>query len=173
MNRYRRSIANRVAGGIALFGLILAFTTGSGGPNVPIFFVALALAALIGSLGTPNRASVLGGLHAFVWLLVVAIFISTGSGHIFFLGIVASLLLSIFGRAMFAQHRQSNPAAHHRPPTSYYQPSNRAPEEPQYRGYEQGYQPSTTSEQPAQPLPPSDQYEQPQAQYPQQMPPQQ
>jgi len=171
MNRYRRSTANRVAGGIALFGLILAFTTGSGGPNVPIFFVALAFAALIGSLGTPNRASVLGGLHAFVWLLAVAIFISTGSAHIFFLGIMASILLGIFGRVMFAQHRQNNSAAHHRPVTPYYQPSHRAPEEPQYHGYEQGYRPSTS--QPAEPLPSSDQYEQPQAQYPQQMPPQQ
>ncbi len=173
MNHYRRSTANRVAGGIALFGLILAFTTGSGGLNVPIFFVALALAVLIGSLGTPNRASVLGGLHAFVWLLVVAIFISTGSGHIFVLGIIASILLGIFGRAMFAQHRQNNPVAHNRPARPYYQPSRQAPEESQYRGYEQGYQPSTTNQPAAEPLPPSDQYEQPQAQYPQQMPPQQ
>jgi hypothetical protein len=160
MSRRRRSTANRVAGVIAIVGLILAFTTGPGSVNVPIFFVALAFASLIGSLGTPNRASVFGGLHAFVWLLVVAIFISTGSGHIFFLGIVASLLLWLFDRAMFAQNRPRHPAMRNRPPTPYYQPSHRAPEEPPQRSYEQGYRPSATS-QPAELLPPSDQYEQP------------
>jgi hypothetical protein len=170
MNRHRRTNANGIAGIIVLFGIILAFTTGAGGLNVPIFFVALAFASLVGSLGTPNRASILGGLHAFIWLLVVAVFFSTGSGHIFFLGIIASLLLGIFGRALFAQRGQNNLAAHNRPATPYYQPSNRAPEEPPYRGYEQGYQPAAS--QPAEPLPPADQYEQPRAQYPQQMPPQ-
>jgi hypothetical protein len=171
MSRHRRTNTNGIAGGIVLIGIILAFTTGSDGLNIPIFFVALAFASLVGSLGTLNRASVLGGLHAFVWLLVVATFFATGSGHVFFLGIMASLLLGVFGRALVARRMQSNPGARNRPATPYYQPSNRAHEEPPYRGYEQGYQPSTS--QPAEPLSPADQYEQPQAQYPQQMPPQQ
>jgi hypothetical protein len=171
MSRNRRSNANRIAAGIALLGCILVFTTGSGGLNVPIFFVALAFASLVGSLGTPNRASILGGMHAFIWLLVVAVFISTGSGHVFFLGIISSLLLGLFGSALFANRMQNNPAIRNRPATPYYQPSDKAPEEPSYRGYEQGYR--SPASQPAQPPPPSDQYEQPQAQYPQQMPPQQ
>lgn len=171
MSRDRRSNANRIAAGIVILGLVLVVTTGSGGLNVPIFFVALAFASLVGSLGTPNRASILGGMHAFIWLLVFAGFISTGSGHVFFLGIIASLLLGIFGRALFAHRIQNNPGMRNRPATPYYQPSNKVPEEPLYRGYEQGYQSSAS--QPAQPPPASDQYDQPQAQYPQQMPPQQ
>jgi hypothetical protein len=171
MSRDRRSNANRIAAGIVILGLILVFTTGSGGLNVPIFFVALAFASLVGSLGTPNRASILGGMHAFVWLLIVAAFITTGTAHVFFFGIIASLLLGIFGRALFAHRMPNNPGIRNRPATPYYQPSNKVPEEPSYRGYEQGYQPPAS--QPAQPPPPSDQYDQPQAQYPQQMPPQQ
>jgi hypothetical protein len=171
MNRNRRSNANRIAAGIAILGLILVFTTGSGGLNVPIFFVALAFASLVGSLGTPNRASILGGMHAFVWLLLVAAFITTGTAHVFAFGIIASLLLGLFGRTLFAHRMQDNPSVRNRPTTSYYQPSNKVPEEPPHRGYEQGYRPPAS--QPVQQPPPSDQYEQPQAQYPQQMPPQQ
>jgi len=98
--------------------------------------------------------------------------------HLFTLGIIASIFLGTFSRpiADFLLNRQ---ASHHTSNTkpqaaSYYQPSQQLPEET-YHSYEQGYRLAEIREenngvQSAFSL--SGQYEQPQAEYPQQMPPQ-
>lgn len=71
------------------------------------------------------------------------------------------------------QQRQQTP--YYQPPTPIYQPPA---QQPYYRSYEQGYAPAeetkASTEQPAAQMPGSyEDYEQPQAQYPEQMPPMQ
>jgi hypothetical protein len=171
-----RSMTSGISGALVLIGLFLAFIFG--GFNLPIFFVALAFASLIGSFGSLNPRGVYGGIQGFVWLLGLALCFAIGfwpwillvAAVSVILGalirpIIAGLLgLGIFGLASMANRQRQQ---------QYYQP----PQQP-YPPYQQGYQ------SPAPPHPPTyeeggrqysypQQYEQPQAQYPEEMPPQQ
>jgi hypothetical protein len=162
-----RSVTGGISGAIVLIGLALAFAFG--GFNLPIFFVALAFASLIGSFGSLNPRNAYSGIQGFVWLLGLALCFAIGfwpwilvvAAISALLGalirpIIATLLgLGIFGLASSMTNR---------PPQQPYQP------------YQQGYQPPpqppTYQEGGQQYLYPQ-QYEQPQAQYPQELPPQQ
>ena len=165
-----RSIAGGISAAIVLLGLVLAFAFG--GFNLTIFFIALAIAALVGSFGSLNPNAVYGSLYGFSWLLMLALFFATGSWLWFLVGAAISILLStlrrpilalllgmgIFGVASIANRQQPQP---------YYQPS---------QSYQQGYQPPVETYQEGgqayhvqqnQP-----QYEPLQVQNPEQMPPQ-
>ncbi len=180
--RYNRSSATGgIAGGIVLIGLALAFAVG--GFNLPIFFVALAFSTLIGSMGSRNPQGIYGGIQGFFWLIALAIFFITGSWIVFLFAAGISAILGTLARpimaglasmAFFSMAQQ--------PPPQYYQPPQQPYQSPQqpYQSYQEGYRPppepqAETYQEGGQlypyPSQSSQQYEQPQAQYPQQMPP--
>src|SRR3989440_9521790 len=68
----RGNTFSSISGGIVLIGLALAVLLGRGDFFLPIFFVALAFAALFGSLSSGNPRAVYGGLQGFFWLLGLA-----------------------------------------------------------------------------------------------------
>ena len=55
---YRRNTFSSISGGIVLIGLALAFLLGRGSFFLPIFFVALAFSALLGSLSSGNPRAI-------------------------------------------------------------------------------------------------------------------
>ncbi len=176
------------AGGIFLIGLALAIFLSSrfgGHLFLPILFAGLAFCSLIGSLSTFNPRGIYGGLCSFVWLLGIGILFLPGVGFwpwilvlcgitvilgALFRPIMAAMLgIGVLGAATLANQRQTYQ------PT--YQPPDQ-PDQPPYQPYQQGYQtppqPPTVSQQGGQQQPyPQQQEEQPQAQYPQELPPQQ
>lgn len=180
----RNSIANGLSGGIVILGLALAFAFG--GFNLTIFFIALAIATLVSSLGSLNPHRVYGSLQGFFWLLILAVFFATDNWIWFLVGagistimgalfkpIIAGLIgMGLFGMASTANQPQQQPQQ------PYYQPPQ-SPQQPYYQptqpSYEQGYRPaqSETYQEGGKQYRSSDGYEQPQAQYPQEMPPQQ
>ncbi len=178
-----RPIANGLSGAIVLLGLVLAFLIHPF--NLVILFIALAISALVSSFGSLNPRRIYSGIQGFMWLLMVALFFATGSWLWFLVGgifsailgalfkpITAILLgLGIFGLASMATNQPQQPP--YQPTPQYYMP----PTPPAQPTYEQGYQgrqqtPETYQEG-GQSYSTSAQYEQPQAQYPSQMPPQQ
>ena len=126
--RNTRSFFGGISGGIVLIGLALSFALG--GFNLPIFFVALALAALVGSFSSHNPRGVYGGIQGFFWLLILALFFATGFNWIWFLvaaGISAILgalaqpiIAGLGGLTAFGMTRQQ-------PPQPYYQPPQQEP----------------------------------------------
>ena len=168
-----RSVTSGISGAIVLIGLALAFAFG--GFNLSIFFVALAFASLIGSFGSLNPRNAYSGIQGFVWLLGLALCFAIGfwpwvlvvAAVSTIIGaltrpIVAALVgMGIFGLASSMSNRQP-------PQQQYYQPPPQQPYEP----YQQGYQPPPpVYQEGGQQYPYPQQYEQPQAQYPQEMPP--
>jgi hypothetical protein len=186
----RSSATGGIAGGIVLIGLALAFFVG-GGFNLPIFFIALALAALVSSMSSRNPQGIYSGIQGAFWLLALAIFFITGSWIVFLFAAGISAILGTLARPImaglgsmtfFGMHQQPQPQQYYQPPQQpqqYYQPPQ-SPQQP-YESYQEGYrppepQPETYQEggqQHPYPPQPSQQYEEPQAQYPQQLPPQQ
>ena len=172
------------SGGIFLIGLALAIFLSSrfgGYLFLPILFAGLAFCSLIGSLSTFNPRGVYGGLYSFVWLLGLGILFLPGVGFwpwilvlcgitvilgALFRPIMAAMLgIGVLGAATLANQRQT------------YQPPYQR-DQPPYQPYQQGYQtppqPPTVSQQGGQQQPsPQQEEEQPQAQYPQELPPQQ
>ena len=181
MQNNRSSIAGGLAGGIVLIGLALAFAFG--GFNLPIFFVALAFASLIGSMSSRNPQGIYGGIQGFFWLLALAVFFITGSWIVFLLAAGISAILGTLARPIMSGlattaffGSQQRPQQYYQPPQQPYQP----PQQP-YQTYQEGYrtpEPQTETyqeggQQYPYPSQSSQQYEQPQAEYPQQIPPQQ
>lgn len=177
---YRRSAFGSLAGVIMLVGFIMAFAFG--GFNLTIFFLALAISIFLGSLASGSPRSVYGTLYGSLWLLILALFFSTGSWIWFVIGGVLCCVMGSLTRPILASlgyvSTCSTARVANRQPQQYYQPSKQVyqPSEASYQPYEQGYQPpqpETYQEGSQQQYPPGEQYEEPQAQYPQQMPPQQ
>jgi hypothetical protein len=191
--RYRnpaRRITNSLSAVIILIGVGLALTFGSF--NLVIFFIALAVAIFVGSLGTLNPNRIYGGLVGAMWMIILALFFATNLWQLFIVGAALSILLGalarplialllgagIFGLASAARPQQT----YYQPPQQpYYQPPQQ-PEQPYYQPqpYQQGYQPTPQPEgyqeggqQYQYPQQQPSQYEQPQSQYPQELPPQQ
>ena len=169
---YRRNTFSSISGGIVLIGLALAFLLGRGSFFLPIFFVALAFSALFGSLSSGNPRAVYGGLQGFFWLLGLAFCFLVGfwpwilvvAGISIILGaLIQPILAGLLGIGFIAA-MQSN----RQPQQQYQQP---------YQPYQQGYQTPPTyvegEQQYQYPPQPKQEYDQPQAQYPQEMPPQQ
>lgn len=180
----RNSVASGVSGGIAILGIALAFAFGHF--NLTIFFLALAVATLVSSLGSLNPHRVYGSLQGTFWLLILALFFATHNWIWFLVGagisaimgalfkpIIAALIgMGLFGMASMAnQPRQQAQQSYYQPPQAAQQPYY----QPTQPSYEQGYRPaqSETYQEGEKQFRSSDGYEQPQAQYPQEMPPQQ
>lgn len=191
MNNAGRSAISGMAGTFFLIGLVLAIVWNPF--NLPVFFAGLAFSALFGSLGSGQAKGAYGGLYGFVWFMALASFFVFHHWVVFLiaaivsgmLGSMANSILSSFsGMRMFSNQPMYTPQSQQAPETPYYQPSQpqQQPPAPTYQPYQEGYQPpqqQATYQEGGQPHPyPSSSqvqdYEQPQAQYPQQpLPPQQ
>src|SRR5229473_4651213 len=163
-----RAVTSGLTGGIILIGLAVAFLSGH---FLPVFFIALAIASLLGSIGSLRPNGIYGGLHSFVWLLGLAFCFAFGFwpwilfvvGASIILGalrvpIMAALLgLGIFGLASMANQQPQQPYQ------QGYQEGGQQYQNPPQQS-QQGY---SEYQQPVQP-----QYDQPQAQYQKEIPPQ-
>lgn len=182
--RYRnpvRGITNGLSGAIILIGVVLALTFGSF--NLVIFFIALAVAIFVGSLGTLNPRRIYGGLIGAMWMIILALFFATGFWQLFIVGAALSVLLGAIGRPLIGLLVGMGifglASSMQQPQQTYYQP----PQQPYYQPpqpYQQGYQPTPQVESYQEgnqhyqyPQQQPSQYEQPQAQYQQELPPQQ
>ncbi len=174
-NRYRNPL-RAATGGIFFIGLAIAFALGNqlgGDWFIAIFFITLACTSFIGSLNF-NRRGVYSGSYGFIWLLAIALFFITGSWLWFLVAIGVSAVLGSLWRPMMRGSFSPQQPYYQQPP---YQPTNEQP--PSYQSYEQGYQPPAQrppaayqeGEQYPYPQAQETQYEQPQVQYPQEMPP--
>ena len=169
---FRARNSGGLSGAIVLIGLVLALAFG--GFNLPIFFIALALAMFVGGLGTQNPQRIYGGIIGAVWMVMLALFFITHSWLWFLVGAALSALFGTVLRPIIAGGIFGRSSQPNQPQQQYYQPPS--PQQP----YEQGYQPRApqpeTYQEGGQQHPysaqPAQQYDAPQAQYPQQMPPQ-
>ncbi len=182
--RYRnpvRGVTNGLSSAIVLIGVVLALAFG--GFNLVIFFIALAVAIFVGSLGTLNPNRIYGSLIGAMWMLILALFFATGFWQVFIIGAALSALLGAIARPLIALLLGIGifglASATQRTQQTYYQPQQQPYYQPQ--PYQQGYQPTPQPEEyqesgqqyqyPQQQQ--ASQYEQPQSQYPQELPPQQ
>jgi hypothetical protein len=167
---YRRPYQNAMGGvatGIFIIGLAVAIFLGaiSGHWFLPILFVGLAFASLIGAFSSYDHKAAYGGLQGFVWLLGLALCFAIGFwpwillpiGFSIILGALAAPIMSGMRNTVFPSANQQYP-----PPYQPYQPYQ--PGQPYQSG--QPYQPGQPlppyqQSQPAQPYQPA---EQPQAQ---------
>jgi hypothetical protein len=166
----KRSTTSGLSGAIVLLGLILAFVfAGPGGFNLVIFFIALGLAILAGSLATRNVMVIYGSIMGSMWMLILALFFATDKywDHAwlwFLVGAFLSIILGSLNRPITALLMGIGiPGTTARQqPQQPYQPSQPQPATYQEGGQQHPY-PST---------PPAQYEQQPQARYPEQMPPQ-
>src|SRR5712692_6275987 len=142
-----RAVTSGLTGGIILIGLAVAFLSGH---FLPVFFIALAIASLLGSIGSLRPNGIYGGLHSFVWLLGLAFCFAFGFwpwilfvvGASIILGalrvpIMAALLgLGIFGLASMANQQPQQ--AYQQPEQPYQQGYQAAP--PGQENYQEGGQ---------------------------------
>ncbi len=187
-----RSVFQGLAGGIFLIGLAIAIWISSqinGDLFLPIFFWALAGSALFGSLGSLKPKDMFGGISGFVFLAGMGVLflpgISFWPGILILLGITAivsaiarPLMIALFGVGVMGVTMMNR-----QPQQPYYQPPQNT-DAPPYQPYQQGYQPPAQTYregdqqhqypqgQPQPKYEPSH-YEEPQSQYPQELPPQQ
>jgi len=184
--RYRnpvRGVANGLSGAIILIGLVLALTFGSF--NLVIFFIALAVAIFVGSLGSLNPGRIYGGIIGAMWMIILALFFLTHFWQLFLIGAALSAILGALGRPLIALLLGMGifglASTTQQPQQPYYSPPQQQPYYTPPQPYQQGYQPTPQAEAyqeggqqyqyPSQQQ--GQQYEQPQSQYPQEMPPQQ
>lgn len=189
---YRRHSASRgLTATIILIGLFLSFAFG--GFNPITFFVFLAIAIFVGTLGTLNPRKIYGGLIGAMWMIIIALFFITHFWPLFLAGAAISALMGTLARPILASllglglfslfNNQQQPPYCHPPQQPYTLPNSQQYHQPSQQPcqpYEQGYQasppPAGTYQEGGQqypcPSPSAQDYEQPQAQYPQQMPPQ-
>ncbi len=197
--RYYRSTLGGISGGVFFLGLALAFGLSSafgGHLFLPIFFVGMALCALIGSATSMNPRGLYGGLQGFVFLIGLGICFLVGFwpwilvvlGVSCILGaLYVPLTAGLMGAGIFAamQNDQQQYNQPYQPPAQPYQPPTQPYPQGQepYQSYQQGYsaqQPGSYIEgdqryqYPQQGGQPKQEYDQPQTQYPpQELPPQQ
>lgn len=165
-----------VAGGVFLIFLALAFMTGHFW--WPMIFVGLAFAALFGSLSAGNPRATYGGVMGFIWMLglaACAIFNFWWPGILIVLGVsaIAGALLRPMMNSQVKMDAPQQPyyqpsQPQHQPEQPYYQPSYQEGYKPPQEGYQEGGKVHPYPQQPQ-----TQEYEQPQAQYPQELPPQQ
>jgi hypothetical protein len=183
--RTRRGFLGSMSGGIFLIFLALAFIVH--GYFLPLLFVGLAFSSLFGSLSSRNPKGAYGGIQGVVWMLGLALCFAVGFWPWIMLVVAASIILGAFaapimaalaGLAFFGIANMTQAPPTYQQP---YYPSNQPPPQP-YESYQQGYQPPPAPPRPQEsyqeggqqhPYPSPQQYDQPQTQYPQQMPPQQ
>lgn len=186
-----------ISAGIFLIFLFLAFLVGQavGSLFLPLLFVGLALAILIGSFNTLNSRGASAGIYGFIWCLGLAFCFFFGFWPWILFVVAISLILGALMRPLMAAltglglmaivNSFGDPPPRPYPQQSYQQPDpaqNPYPQQNPYLPqdpYQQGYQqssPVSESQQEGGKLSypyPSASYEQPESQYPQQeLPPQ-
>src|SRR6266567_2222454 len=185
--RPRRGFLGSMSGGIFLIFLALAFIVH--GYFLPLLFVGLAFSSLFGSFSSMNPKGAYGGIQGFVWMLGLAFCFVVGFWPWILLVVGASIILGAFAVPIMAAlaglaflgaaNMMQSPPPTYQPPYSPTQPYQPPPQS--YESYPQGYQPPPAPPRPQEsyqeggqqhPYPPQ-QYDQPQTQYPQEMPPQQ
>src|SRR6266567_2905760 len=169
MYRRPRPFFGGLAGGIFLIFLALSFLV-YGSFNLPLFFVGLAFSALFGSLTSGKPQATYGGIMGFIWMLgLAAFFVFHFWWPVFLLLAGISAIAGTMLRPMLSSQVSTGA-----PQQPYYQP----PQQPQQPSYQEGYQPQPQQEEsyqegdkiypyPQQREQPSQEYEQPHAQYPQ------
>lgn len=176
--RRQRNALQGISGGVFLIFLALAFSIGHNF-FLPLLFIGIALASLFGTISSGKPEAIYGGLQGFAFMIGLASCFLFGFWPWILVVIGVSAILGALTRPIIAG--LSSSIAGWQPVQQPYQPPQQPYQSQQqsYQPYQQGYQP------PAQPqsqekyseggrqynYPP--QYEQPQAQYPQEMPPQQ
>ena len=188
----RRSPFGAVGGGIFLLFLALAFFVGHGGILfLPILMVGLAISSLIGSFASLNPRRAYAGIQSFIWFIGLAFCFLFGFFPLILVVVAVSAILGALMRPLIAAlmgmgfmtmasaftSQPQQPYQQPYQPAQPYQPPYQQPEAP----YQQGYQPPVTP-QPASETyqeggrpyqyPAAQPYDQPQSQYPQEMPPQ-
>lgn len=175
-----RSVLGSISGGIFLIGLAIAFWVSSqfgGNFFLPILFATLAFTSVFGSISSLNPKAVYGSLYGFVWLLGLGILFLPGVGFWPWILVLCgvSAIIGALSRPIISTLggyiRITNAA----------QQNTDAYKEAQYSSYQEGYQPPTETYQEEnrqsryQPQPKYDQaqYEEPQTNYPQELPPMQ
>ena len=164
---------------IFITGFILAITVNHGESFLPILLITIGINALVRSWMTGNGEKKFNSLSSFIWWMTIALCFATGNWLLIVVGVSLSMLLhATRDQIMTAINSQDMLKA--KAPLPAYPPLRPSQEEPPYIPYEQGYLPlSPTHQMEQRALPPTEtaiaqteQYEQPQALYPQQMPPQ-
>ena len=152
-----RNVIGGVAAGLFIIGLAVAIFLGGINGNwfLPILFVGLAFASLIGAFSSYDRKAAYGGLQGFVWFLGLALCFVIGFWPWILLPIGCSIILgALAAPIMSGMHKAGYPPANpqYPPPYQPYQPYQ--PGQP-YQPYQPG-QPYQSGQpyQPGQPLPP-------------------
>jgi hypothetical protein len=176
-----RAMIRGISGGIFLIGLAIAFFVG---PFLPVLFITLAITTLLGSLSSLRPNAFYGGIQGSVWMLglafcfafsfwpwiLVVCGVSAIVGALRVPIMAAIICMGICGLTSLSNQPPQSPQPYQQGYQGYEQPSQ--PQEIYQEGGQQyQYPPSPPSQQ--SPQPPQPQYEQPQANYPQEMPPQQ
>jgi hypothetical protein len=184
-----RSPFRAITGGIFFLFLALAFLVSqlSGHLFLPVLFVGLAFSALLGSLSIMNPRGAYGGIMGFIWFLGLAFCFLVGFWPWILVVIALSMIVGALARPIMGgllglgfmsmlNGQQPQQPIYQPPPQAPYQPTYQPPAQDYQQGYQppvaqgEGYQEGGNQYQ----YPPQSQsYEQPQAQYPQEMPPQQ
>src|SRR5436305_5101952 len=164
---------------IFITGFLLAITIGYGGLFFPILLMTIAINSLVRSWMTGDREKKFKSLSGFIWWMTFALCFATGNWLLLLLGAILSTLFhATRDQIMATINGWDTPKIRvHYPVYPLLPPSQT---EAPYIPYEQGYQPlypahnTEHSELPPAETTPAqaEQYEQPQALYPQQMPPQ-
>jgi hypothetical protein len=140
-----RNVIGGVAAGLFIIGLAVAIFLGgvNGDWFLPILFVGLAFASLIGAFSSYDRKAAYGGFQGFVWFLGLALCFVIGFWPWILLPIGCSIILGALAAPIMSGMRKAG-----------YPPAN-----PQYPPPYQPYQPGQPYQsgqpyQPGQPLPP-------------------
>jgi hypothetical protein len=180
MYRGSRNFFGGIAGGLFLIFLALAFMTGHF--FLPMIFVGLAFASLFGSLSAGNPRATYGGVMGFIWMMGLA---ACAAFNFWWPGILIIVGISTIAGTLFRPMMNSQVKTDAPQQPVYYQPSQpsqqaqQPSEQPYYQPYQEGYKPPQEGYQeggkvhPYPEQPHVQEYEQPQAQYPQELPPQQ
>ena len=132
--RYRKPYRNAIGGiaaGIFIICLAVAIFLGgvSGHWFLPILFVGLAFASLIGSFSSYDHRAAYGGLQGFVWLLGLALCFWIGFWPWILLPVGFSIILGALAAPIMGSMRSSvfPPTTQQYPPPYPYQPGQPLP----------------------------------------------
>jgi hypothetical protein len=172
MRRYYRyqNPLRGLAGGLFLLALIIGFALNNvwGGHGfLVMLFIGLAFASLFGSLSTRHCNGIYGGFHGFIWMLGLALCFAIGFWPWIMLPIAVSMILGALSRPIMNGLAGAAFLAASPPQQANVQQPYSQPEQPGYQPYQQGYQGTDARPHEAY-QESSQQYEQPQVQYPEQ-----
>lgn len=174
MRRYYRhqKPLRRLAGGLFLLALIIGFALNNvweGKGFLVLLFIGLAFASLLATLSTGRGNGIYGGLHGFIWMLGLALCFAIGFWPWILLPVAVSAILGALSKPIMNGLAGTTFLATSPPQAASAQQSSYQPEQPSYQPYQQGYQgPAAQPHEAYQEG--GQQYEQPQAQYPEQPP---